>query len=206
MDTADDKCFTVEETRRVITSMDNKKALGIDGITGEVYKSVFEILPEYLTAMYNSCLNRGIFPKRWKTAKMIPIVKPGKENSDEPSKFRPISLLNVGGKVLEKLLINRINHQIYSHALMSRNQYGFMPQKSTVDDAMAVKGFVEPALAAGDIVVLISLDVKGAFDAAFWPSILNGLKDYNCSKNLYNLSKSYFSDRCAVISSNNIVI
>ena len=129
VDTADDKCFTVEETRRVITSMDNKKAPGIDGITGEVYKSVFEILPEYLTAMYNSCLNRGIFPKRWKTAKMIPIVKPGKENSDEPSKFRPISLLNVGGKVLEKMLINRINHQIYSHALMSGNQYGFMPHK-----------------------------------------------------------------------------
>jgi len=129
VDTADDKCFTVEETRRVITSMDNKKAPGIDGITGEVYKSVFEIFPEYLTAMYNSCLNRGIFPKRWKTAKMIPIVKPGKENSDEPSKFRPISLLNVGGKVLEKMLINRINHQIYSHALMSGNQYGFMPHK-----------------------------------------------------------------------------
>jgi hypothetical protein len=71
---------------------------------------------------------------------------------------------------------------------------------------MAVKGFVHPALAAGDIVVLISLDVKGAFDAAFWPSILNCLKDYNCSKNLYNLSKSYFSGRSAVISSKNIVI
>jgi hypothetical protein len=60
---------------------------------------------------------------------------------------------------------------------MSENQYGFMPQKSTLDAAMAVKGFVEPALAVGDIVVLISLDVKGAFNAAFWPSILNGLKD-----------------------------
>ena len=137
---------------------------------------------------------------------MIPIVKPGKENSDEPSKFHPINLLNVGGKVLEKLLINRINHQIYSPPLMSRSQYGFMPQKSTTDAAMAVKGFVEKALAAGDIVVLISLDVKGTFNAAFWPSILNGLKDYNCSKNLYNLSKSYFSDRSAFISSNNRVL
>jgi hypothetical protein len=79
--------------------MDKKKAPGIDWIRGEVYKSVFEIFPEYLTAIYNNCLNRGIFPKRWKTSKMIPIVKPGKGNSDEPSKFRPISLLNVGGKV-----------------------------------------------------------------------------------------------------------
>jgi hypothetical protein len=143
VDTADDKYFTVEETRRVITSMDNKKALGIDGITGEVYKSVFEILPKYLTAMYNGCLSRGIFPNRWKTAKMIPIVKPGKENCDDASKFRPISLLYVGGKVLEKLLINRINHQIYSHVLRSGNQFGFMPQKGTTDAAMAVERFVE---------------------------------------------------------------
>ena len=42
---------------------------------------------------------------------------------------------------------------------------------------MTVKGFVEEALVTGDIVALISLDVKGAFDAAWWPSILNGLKD-----------------------------
>jgi hypothetical protein len=186
--------------------MDNMKAPGMDGITDEVYKSDFEIFPEYLTAIYNNCYNRGIFPKRWKTSKMIAIVKPGKENSDEPSKFRPISLLKVGGKKKKKKLINRINHQIYSHALMCGNQYGFMPQKSTIDANMAVKRFVEPALTAGDILVLISLDVKDAFNAAFWPSILNGLKDYNCSKNFYNLSKSFFSNRSAVISSNNIVI
>jgi hypothetical protein len=89
---------------------------------------------------------------------------------------------------------------------MSGNQYGFIPQKSTIDANMAVKGFVEPALSAGDIVVLINLDVKDAFNAAFWPSILNGLKDYNCSKNFYNLFKSYFSPISAVISANNIVI
>jgi hypothetical protein len=82
---------------------------------------------------------------------------------------------------------------------MSENQNGFMPQKSTTDAAVAVKGFVEKPLAAGDIVALISLDVKGAFGAAWWPSILNVLKDYNWYKNLFNLSKSYFSDRYAII-------
>jgi hypothetical protein len=76
VNTTDGKCFTVEETRPVITSMDNKKAPCIDGITGEVYKSVFENSPEYLTAINTNCLNRGIFPKRWKTSKLIPIVKP----------------------------------------------------------------------------------------------------------------------------------
>ena len=66
---------------------------------------------------------------------------------------------------------------------------------------MAVKGFLEEGLAAGEIIVLISLGVKGAFDAAWWPSILNGLKAYKCPKILYNLSKSYIIPRFAVLSS-----
>jgi len=71
---------------------------------------------------------------------------------------------------------------------------------------MAVKEFVEEGLAAGKITVLRSRDFKGAFDAAWWPSILNGLKPYDCPKNLRNLSNSYFSQRTAVHSSNNISI
>jgi hypothetical protein len=89
---------------------------------------------------------------------------------------------------------------------MNQNQYGFTPQRSNTDAAMAVKGFVEEGLAAGEIIVLTNLDVKSAFDAAWWPSILNGLKAYNCPKKLYNLSKSYFSQRSAVLSSNNASI
>jgi hypothetical protein len=82
----------------------NKKAPGEDGITGEINKNAFEIFPKYITAMYNGCLNRGVFPIRWKRAKLFPITKPGKNNSEGVSKFRPISLKNTGGKVLEKLL------------------------------------------------------------------------------------------------------
>jgi hypothetical protein len=48
--------FTVEETRNAVASMDKKKAPGEDGITGEVYKSAFEVFPRYITAMYNDCL------------------------------------------------------------------------------------------------------------------------------------------------------
>ena len=94
-------------------STGNKKAPGEDGISGETYKSASELFPSYITAIYNGCLKRGIFPLRWKRARLIPITKPGKENSEDVSKYRPISLLNIGGKVLEKALINRINHHVF---------------------------------------------------------------------------------------------
>jgi hypothetical protein len=67
-----------------------------------------------------------------------------------------------------------------------------------------VKDFVEKGLAAREVIVLVSLDVKGAFDAAWWQSILNGLKACGCPNNLYNLTKSYFSQRTAVLSTNSI--
>ena len=87
---------------------------------------------------------------------------------------------------------------------MNTHQYSFTPHKSTVDAAMEVKKFVKEGLAAGEVITLISLDVKGAFNAAFWPSILNGLRACSCPKNLYNLSKSYFSQCTAIPSSNSI--
>jgi hypothetical protein len=51
---------------------------------------------------------------------------------------------------------------------------------------MALKNFVIEGLAAGDFIVLVSLDVKGAFDAAWWPAILKELKDYGCPKTCTN--------------------
>ena len=160
----------------------------------------------YITALYNGCLSQGIFPSRWKRAKVIPVTKPGKDNSEEVSKFRPISLLNVGGKVLEKVLINRINHHANAHDFLNNHQFGFTPQKGTTDVVMEIKNYVMEGLAEGEVIALISLDVKGAFDAAFWPSILNGLRACGCPKNLYNLTKSYFSNRTAILSSNSIQI
>ena len=119
-----------------------------------------------MTTLYNGCLRTGFFPRRWKRARIISTTKPRKENCNDASKYRPISLLNVGGKVLKKLLINRIMHFLYSNELLNQNQFGFTSQKGTTDAAMAVKDFIDEALTKGHIVALVSLDVKCAFDAA----------------------------------------
>jgi hypothetical protein len=96
-----------------------------------------------MTAIYNACLRTGCFPKNWKIAKMLPIVKPEREKSADTSKYRPISLLNTEGKVLENLLSKRIMHHLYKTQYLNINQYGFTPHKSTVDAAMEVKQYIE---------------------------------------------------------------
>ena len=126
--TEDDVEFTLEEIKQTIESFSQKKAPGLDGITGGIYKTVLLIFPRILTTMYNQCLKLGQFPKRWKMAKVILILKPNNNNCPDPNKYRPISLLNMGGKILDKLLINRINHHLYKNELLSERQYVFTPQ------------------------------------------------------------------------------
>jgi hypothetical protein len=65
-------------------------------------------------------------------------------------------------------MINRINYHVYSRGYMNENQYGFRLQKCTADAAMAITEFVQQALAAGEVIALVSLDVQGEFDSAWW--------------------------------------
>lgn len=205
-DTRNDIPFTSYEIKNIIDNMNWKKAPGEDGITSQILSRAFAITPLFITAIYNKCLDTGHFPKIWKRAKIIPIIKPGKERSVEVNKYRPISLLNVAGKVLEKLFINRIMYFLYSNDLLHDNQYGFRPQTSTVDAITKVTDTLEGSLQRNESVAMISLDVEGAFDGAWWPGILNALKDFRCPKNLYELTRSYLSARQCSITENDIYI
>jgi hypothetical protein len=76
--TRDDKPFTTAEIRVAIYSMNKNKTPGKDGITSDILQRAYDLLPKTATAMYNGCLRTSCIPKIWKTAKLIPIVKPGK--------------------------------------------------------------------------------------------------------------------------------
>jgi hypothetical protein len=103
-------------------------------------------------------------------------MKPDAQNSKEVTKYRPISLLNMGGKILEKAMINRINHHIYTTEFLNSNQYGFIPQTSTIDAMMVVKEFVQEGFRKGEITVIVSLNVEGSFNTAWVPSVLKSLQ------------------------------
>jgi hypothetical protein len=204
--TADDREFTIDEISNIIQSMNNVKVPGEDGKTGVIYNHAFKTVPTFITAIYNGCLKQGIFQIEWRKARQIPIIKPGKENSYEVSKYRPISLLNIGGKVLEKLMINRINHHGFTTPYINKNQYVFMPPTSTIDAVMPLKDYIEEGFRSEEVAVLVNLDVEGAFNSACWPSILKCLNDSGCRRNLQNLTKIYLSKRLATLQTNNIKI
>jgi len=77
-------------------------------------------------------------------------------------------------------------------------------RKTVQDAAMEAKKFIEPELQKRKVVIMTALDVKGAFNAAWWPSNLKSLKDAECLRNMYYLSQGYFSQRTAALTTNNI--
>jgi hypothetical protein len=91
-------------------------------------------------------------------------------------------------------------HHVYKTQFLSENQYGFTPQRNTIDATMVPRKFIELQLEKGRIFKMASLDVRGAFDSAWFPVILKGLRDAKCPRNLYYLTLDYLKERKAVIS------
>jgi hypothetical protein len=98
LNTIDDEEFTKKEILGVLEKLDPSKATGEDGLSSDILLQTFRCFPNFFIEIYNGCLRRGYFPTQWKRSIIIPIVKPGKEESVEASKYRPINLLYVGGK------------------------------------------------------------------------------------------------------------
>jgi len=101
--------------------------------------------------MYNGYLKNEIFPERWKKAKIIPNLKPGTQMLEEVTKYGHISVLNVGGKIPERSLINRMNLFMYSTEFLNKNQHGFISQTSTTFAIMALKYIAQEGLNKGEI-------------------------------------------------------
>ena len=83
------------------------------------------------------------------------------KNSINPSKYRPIRLLKMGGKILDQLLINRKNYHLHRNELLTKRQFGFTPQRSTIDAAMEAKLFTALILENRGIIKMTSLDITG---------------------------------------------
>lgn len=188
-----DPLFTPEELEAAVTSFNPKKAPGSDGLTADICERAIKHCPEAYLSLANKCLELNHFPVIWKEATVVALRKPGKELYTEPKSYRPIGLLPVMGKILEKMLIGRIKWHILPK--LSQRQYGFMPQRSTEDALYVLVQHIREKLIQKKIITMISLDIEGAFDSAWWPAIKIRLAEEGCPLNLRRLVDSYLDER-----------
>jgi hypothetical protein len=173
IETENDLPFSKAELENVLFSQNLKSAPGIDNIPAILTQKVFQIIPEEILKFFNLCLTLNYFPKQWKIASLIVLLKSKSCEREIPSSYRPISLLPNFGKILEKLISNRLTYFLYKNKLMNDKQFGFVPQKSTEDALNFLIKKARNQLNNKNFLLLISLDISGAFNNAWWPFLLN---------------------------------
>ncbi|XP_063894705.1 uncharacterized protein LOC126057099 [Helicoverpa armigera] len=190
-----DPPFTPHELITAVSSFNPKKAPGADGLTADICRQAILQDPEAFLALANKCLSLGHFPKKWKEATVVVLRKPGKDNYTNAKSYRPIGLLPVLGKVLEKMVVTRLQWHLVPR--LSTRQYGFMPQRSTEDALYNLVNQIKVEIKNKKLVTIVSLDIEGAFDSAWWPAIKVRLAEEKCPVNIRRLLDSYLGDRCA---------
>lgn len=104
----DDPPFTSAELELVLRAQNPKKAPGPDGLTADICVAAVRCEREVFLEIANRCLYLRYFPKQWKVAHVVILRKPGKTDYTHPKSYRPIGLLSVLGKIVEKLLVGRL--------------------------------------------------------------------------------------------------
>ncbi|GBL92256.1 Putative protein in type-1 retrotransposable element R1DM [Araneus ventricosus] len=190
----DDVPFTEGEITNIIKSLPNGKAPGVNGIDNLILKSINKSFPSLLLNFFNKCLSLQTFPDTFKISNIVLFQKVGKDPK-QPSSYRPIALLPAIGKVLEKLLTQRLTFFLENGNKLNEHQHGFREGKS-VDTALAsFMEEIQKGRSQGNHVLAISLDIKGAFDNILHHAIINNLKKAEVLSNLQNIFENILKNR-----------
>ncbi|GBN16582.1 RNA-directed DNA polymerase from mobile element jockey [Araneus ventricosus] len=155
--------ITKNEIRRILKKAPTKKAPGFDAIDYIVLKEVKNSFPEILHTFYNKCYQLHCFPEPLKKGIIVLFHKDGKE-ADKIKSYRPVTLLPTIGKVLEQILLRRLNHTLKKKNVLHHNQFGFREGRSTDDAIHQLVEKIQDSKNKKLHTMVISLDIQGAFD------------------------------------------
>ena len=160
--------FSALELMEALAACSSLSSPGPDHVTWVHLKKIVAE-PQCLNVfikLANACLTVGCWPKHFKESISVIIPKPGKPSYSAPKAFRPIALLNTLGKLIEKMLSNRIQHDMIAYDIVDPNQFGGIRQRSTKDAGLYLTHLVRTGWARGLKTSVIAFDI-----AQFFPSI-----------------------------------
>lgn len=192
---------TEQEINKLILSLKDGTAPGIDGIQVKLIKASRLFIAAPLSFIFNLCFVSGVFPKKLKIAVIVPIHKAN--DPTEPGNYRPISLLSIFSKLLERCLKVRLMHFLSENVLISQNQFGFLENKSTDDAIYKMTSYLYEALDSGQKALAIFLDLAKAFDTVNHQILIKKMEAMGIRGVPLDLFKNYLSDRLQVVKVDN---
>lgn len=190
------------EISNVINSLPNKKSTGTDKINKIMIKILFNYHSDFITNLINLSFDQGIFFTGLKTSLVVPIFKQG--NKNDLNNYRPISLLSVFSKVIEKLMQTRLVKFLDKHNILAENQYGFQKGKSTELALMKFTKIIYLNINNHKKTAAVFLDISKAFDTVNYDLLLNKLFIIGVRGKVYDWFESYLKGRSQIVKINEI--
>ena len=184
---------TSETVEKQLRSIDTSKASGSDGISGLLLKRCATVLAPSLTRIFNTSIVTGTVPHLFKKATITPIHKSG--DKTQAGNYRPISLLPIVSKILEKVVSTQFKEYLNEHNFLPSEQFAYRQGHSAEDAVTLVVNNVLLARDANMCTGLVFVDLSKAFDRVQHQQLVNILAGVGVEGTALDWFVSYLSDR-----------
>ena len=189
--------ITTKEIKNVIKSF-KQRAPGEDTLTKYHLERVPPNMIKNLTTIFNASLAIRYYPQQYKNSLMIFIPKVGKSPIDHIN-YRPISLLNIPGKIFEKIINNRLIQHLEINNLQNPRQHGFRKNRGTNTATAILYETIATAIGNKNKVNLVLRDISKAFDKVWHEGLKYKLIQANLPNYLIRIISNYLDNRTVTI-------
>ena len=182
--------YTTEiDMKKILKSTNIRKAAVIDELSGRFLQDGSRVLSKPVSELCNLSINLGSFPDSCKIAKLKPYFKKGSKTN--PSNHRPISLLTLISKIIEKLIHEQTSSFLSNNELFHNYQSGFPKKHSTDSCSTFLYDKILKVFDKGLMTGMILIDLQKAFDTIDHDILLKMLSAIGFSNHTIGWFKSY---------------
>lgn len=187
------------EITAIFLTLNNTKSVDYFGMQIAPIKHALKGIVHCLVYIFNLCLSGGVFPEKMQVARVSVLHKGG--NVHDMSNYRPISVLPVLSKALERVIHSRLTSFFDKHSFVIPSQFGFRKQRSTETALLTQKEIILKNFEDRKLTLGVFVDFSKAFDSIAHNILISKLRLYGVRGTSLSLITSYLQHRkqCVII-------